>query len=242
MDDVQLALLVDTGFAATVAADVPSSCRSAALHTSECSQQANAAVEVSDFQSGSNDGADKFPSSATYCSAKPFSPAAAPPAPPPPPPAVSSATTPSLKSPPLMSSPAFAAALQSVVLNKTPKQTPAPPLRSLPSPGMSKGGDLMAALVARISARRRRMTYATASNLQTLDVTLSSGIRRLCTQQQQRHRDQPEGRGRRTGATQRPRNQKAARRPSAPLPITSTACPPALPAFWPTKRRITAGT
>jgi hypothetical protein len=57
-----------------------------------------------------------------------------------------------------MSSPAFAAALQSVVLNKTPKPATASSARSVASPGMSKGDDLMAALVARISARRRRMT------------------------------------------------------------------------------------
>jgi len=57
-----------------------------------------------------------------------------------------------------MSSPAFAAALQSVVLNKTPKPNTASSARSVASPGMPKGDDLMAALVARISARRRRMT------------------------------------------------------------------------------------
>jgi hypothetical protein len=71
-----------------------------------------------------------------------------------------------------MSSPAFAAALQSVVLNKTPKPNAASSCaRSNASPGLCKGDDLMSALVARISARRRRWTNTVDANNLVKDET-----------------------------------------------------------------------
>ncbi len=155
-------MLVETGFAATAPARAAANSPRAARDVHACSQQAAAGAALCE----SLDTALRASaSSAASGCLKPFSPAAAPP-PPPPPPSVPFSPTASapLKSPPLMSSPAFAAALQSVVLNKTPKPSTAPSNRSIASPGMPKGDDLMAALVARISARRRRMTYTEAKD------------------------------------------------------------------------------
>jgi hypothetical protein len=160
MDDVQLAVSVDTGFALPVTAEAaPSGAQQTT--TLECCDALNLSVAETGHQEMHF---TNVAQAASVAAAKPFSPAPPPPAPPPPPssmllPSTPSAPlkSPSLKSPPLMSSPAFATALQSVVLNKTPKPNPAS-ARSAASPSMSKGDDLMAALVARISARRRRMT------------------------------------------------------------------------------------
>lgn len=164
MDDVEFALLLDAGLAATQPAGTAAVPTRTAREAMGSAQDGPSDPKLLGSDGGAENGAVKFESREMSACARPLSPAPPPPAPPPPPSSLPLPSTPSaaLKSPPLMSSPAFAAALQSVVLNKTPKPNAPSSARSIASPGMSKGDDLMAALVARISARRRRMTNTVA--------------------------------------------------------------------------------